>query len=97
VRESKRHKERLQCDGEGGGGGGDGKRNAEGDGKEISRGTHGRSVSVAGGWRIGRVAMEKRAGGVYSLLVRRGPPRRETPIREIRGVATPKRTAVPEV
>lgn len=57
-----RHEERLQYDG--GGGGGGGKRNAEVDGKEISRGTHGRSVSVAGGWRIGRVAMEKRAGGV---------------------------------
>jgi len=32
------------------------------DRRKISRGTHGRSVLVAGGWRIGRVAMAKRAG-----------------------------------
>lgn len=41
---------------------GGGKRNAEADRRKISRGTHGRSVLVAGGWRIGRVAMAKRAG-----------------------------------
>lgn len=85
-------------DGEGGGGGAGGeregeggrggKRNAEADRRKISRGTHGRSVLVAGGWRIGRVAMEKRAGGIPRVR-RLGPPQRETPIREIRGVATP--------
>lgn len=60
----------------------------EADRRKISRGTHGRSVLVAGGWRIGRVAMEKRAGGIPRVR-RLGPPQRETPIREIRGVATP--------
>lgn len=54
-----------QAAAEGGGGGRGGKSNAEADRRKISRGTHGRSVSVAGGWRIGRVAMEKRAGGVF--------------------------------
>lgn len=39
-----------------------GKRNEEADRRKISRGIHGRSVLVAGGWRIGRVAMAKRAG-----------------------------------
>lgn len=58
---ARRHKERSHYDG-GGGGGERGKRNEEADRRKISRGTHGRSVLVAGGWRIGRVAMAKRAG-----------------------------------
>lgn len=49
---------------------------------ERKEATRGRSAMVVGGWRIGRVAMEN-AG--YSLDS--GPPQRETPIREIRGVA----------
>ncbi|XP_006615428.2 DNA-binding protein D-ETS-3-like, partial [Apis dorsata] len=48
------------------------------------------SLLVVSGWRIGWVAMEN-AG--YSLDS--GPPQRETPIREIRGVA--EAVAVPEV
>lgn len=91
---TRRHKERSQYDGAGGGGK-RGKRNAEADRRKISRGTHGRSVLVAGGWRIGRVAMAKGAG-VFSGFggVR---PNGKPPFGKFVASATPNHAAVPEV